>query len=335
MKKVFANTNILLIISLLLISISVIDCKKEEDPVKYPNGIFPDTVLNLLGLNSAYDDYNSTGNQISGGLPLIFSSNRKSLGGQFDLEQGLITFSFDQTNGNFTLGSGMTQDAFLTKLINTAQTQGDDFGPYRMYSSYDGLEYLILASENSEGNLDLLYLKNPPQYGTLLPEIDGPNPVKLLNTGSDDAYLSFDLNLDSAYFTSDIDGNFDIYVNKRPEGQDIGTWFEQDYNVSEMVDSINSPDDDMCPMLYNKFMVFTSDRPGGLGGFDLYYSLFKNGKWNSPVNFGPEINSSSDEYRPLLGFYSGFENIYMIFSSDRPGGMGGFDLYFTGLEVPE
>jgi hypothetical protein len=69
MKKVFANTNILLIISLLLISISVIDCKKEEDPVKYPNGIFPDTVLNLLGLNSAYDDYNSTGNQISGGLP--------------------------------------------------------------------------------------------------------------------------------------------------------------------------------------------------------------------------------------------------------------------------
>ena len=82
-------------------------------------------------------------------------------------------------------------------------------------------------------------------------------------------------------------------------------------------------------------MVFTSDRPGGFGGFDLYYSLFRNGKWNSPVNFGPKINTSSDEYRPLLGFYSGFENIYLIFSSDRPGGLGGFDLYFTGLEVPE
>ena len=45
-----------------------------------------------------------------------------------------------------------------------------------------------------------------------MPDIEGPFPVKLLNTGFDDAYLSFDLNLDSAYFTSNIDGNFDIYV---------------------------------------------------------------------------------------------------------------------------
>lgn len=335
MKKLFANTYILLIISMLLISISVIHCKKDEDPVKYPNGVFPDTVLNLLGLNSSYDDYNSTGNQLSGGLPLIFSSNRKSLGGQFDLEQGLITFTFDQNNGNFTLTSGMTQDAFMAKLIDAAETTGDDFGPYRTFSSYDGFEYLILASENVDGNLDLTYLKNRPVNGSTLPEIDGPNPIKLLNTSSDDAYLSFDLNLDSAYFTANIEGNFDIYFSKRPEGQDIGAWFDLDYSASEMVDSINSPGDDKCPMLYNKFMVFTSDRPGGFGGFDLYYSLFKNGKWNSPVNFGPAINTSSDEYRPLLGFYSGFENIYMIFSSDRPGGMGGFDLYFTGLEVPE
>jgi len=335
MKKLFANTHILLIISMILISISLIDCKKEDDPLKYPNGIFPDTVLNLMGLNSTYDDYNSTGNVLSGGLPLIFSSNRKSLGGQFDLEQGLITFTFDQNNGNFTLTSGMTQDAFMAKLIDAAETPGDDFGPYRTFSSYDGFEYFILASENIDGNLDLQYLKNRPVNGSTLPEVEGPEQVKLLNTSSDDAYLSFDLNLDSAYFTSNIGGNFDIYVNKRPEGQDIGAWFDLDYSVSEMVDSINSPADDKCPMLYNKFMVFTSDRPGGFGGFDLYYSLFRNGKWNSPVNFGPTINTSSDEYRPLLGFYSGFENIYMIFSSDRPGGMGGFDLYFTGLEVPE
>lgn len=320
---------------MILISISFIDCKKEDDPLKYPNGIFPDTVLNLMGLNSTYDDYNSTGNILSGGLPLIFSSNRKSLGGQFDLEQGLITFNFDQNNGNFTLTSGMTQDAFMAKLIDAAVTPEDDFGPYRTYSSYDGFEYFILASENIDGNLDLQYLKNRPVNGSALPEVEGPNPVKLLNTSSDDAYLSFDLNLDSAYFTSNIGGNFDIYVNNRPEGQDIGAWFDLDYSVSEMVDSINSPADDKCPMLYNKFMVFTSDRPGGFGGFDLYYSLFKNGKWNSPVNFGPKINTSSDEYRPLLGFYSGYENIYMIFSSDRSGGMGGFDLYFTGLEVPE
>jgi hypothetical protein len=229
----------------------------------------------------------------------------------------------------------MTQDAFRSKLITAAETALDDLGPYSTYSSYDGFEYFILASENDEGNLDLKYLKNLPVNSSTLPEIEGPNPVRLMNTSADDAYLSFDLNLDSAYFTSNIDGNFDIYLKTRPEGKNIAEWFDLDYSVSEKVDSINSTGDDKCPMLYNEFMVFTSDRPGGFGGFDLYYSLFRNGKWNSPVNFGPKINTSSDEYRPLLGFYSGFENIYLIFSSDRPGGLGGFDLYFTGLEVPE
>ena len=56
----------------------------------------------------------------------------------------------------------------------------------------------------------------------------------------------------------------------------------------------------------------------GLGGFDLYYSVFRNGKWSSPVNMGPEINSPANEYRPVLGIDLKFENRFLIFSSDRP-----------------
>jgi hypothetical protein len=333
MKNISSTGFIALIISIVSISIFITDCKKEE-PVKYSKGFFPDTVLNLQGLNSEFDDYNSTANQLQGALPLIFSSNRKSSGGQFDLEQGLITFTFDQMNGNFTLTTGMTQDAFMAKLITAAETSKNDFGPYRTYSSYDGYEYFILSSENSDGNLDLVYFRNRPVYGSALPVIEGPNPVNLLNTGFDDAYLTFDLNLDSAYFISDSEGNFDIYFKARPEAMDVGAWFDQDYSASQKVDNINSTSDDKCPMVYNKLMVFTSNRPGGYGGYDLYYSLFRDGNWSAPVNFGPKINSSSDEYRPLIGFFSNFENIYMIFSSNRPGGLGGYDLYFTGIEVP-
>jgi hypothetical protein len=335
MKKLFQNGYIALIITVLIISVFIIDCKKDDNPVKYPYGIFPDTVVNLQGLNSAFDDYNSTAYQLSGALSLIFSSNRKSSGGQFDLEQGLITFNFNQTNGAFDLNTGMTQDAYLSKLIETAVTPGNDFGPYRLYSSIDGLEYLILSSENIDGNLDLTYCKNVPQYGSNIPVIDGPYPVKLLNTDFDDAYLTFDLHQDSAYFTSNVDGNFDIYVKTRPAGKDISTWFDSDYDVSSAVTSINSSSDDKCPMVYNKFMVFTSDRPGGYGGFDLYYSFFNNGEWSAPVNFGPKINTESDEYRPLIGYHSSFSNIFMIFSSNRTGGNGGFDLYFTGIDIPK
>jgi hypothetical protein len=160
----------------------------------------------------------------------------------------------------------------------------------------------------------------------------GPYPVNLLNTSSDDAYICFDANLDSAYFASNKDGNFDIYVQKRPLDKEIDLWFNMNYTESSRPDSINSPEQDKCPNVLKKIMVYASDRPGGFGGFDLYFSVFRNGKWNAPVNMGSDINTTFDEYRPVLGFHPEFTNNYMIFSSNRPGGKGGYDLYFTGIE---
>ena len=330
--------DIVLVFSILLISFSLFSltgCKKTENPVKFPKGIFPDTVINMVDINSPFDDYNLSLPQISSSTPIVFSSNRRSSGGQFDLEQARISFIFDQTDGSFNLVGEMTQDPFLDKLINKATTPGNDFGPYRLFSSLDGFEYLLVSSENGEGNLDLYYLKNQPVYGSTLPDIDGPYPVRLLNTSFDDAYICFDSNLDSAYFASDREGNFDIYLQKRPADKDIGTWFNLDYAISSRADSINSSGDDKCPMVFKKVLVLASDRPGGLGGFDLYYSIFRNGKWSSPVNLGPDINTSSDEYRPVLGYHPDFKNLFMMFSSDRPGGKGRYDLYFTGVEFPE
>ena len=54
-----------------------------------------------------------------------------------------------------------------------------------------------------------------------------------------------------------------------------------------------------------------------------------------PINLGPRINSSSDEYRPVIGFSESYTNYYLIFSSNRSGGKGGFDLYFTGIKFPK
>ncbi|WP_075350432.1 PD40 domain-containing protein [Algoriphagus marinus] len=76
---------------------------------------------------------------------------------------------------------------------------------------------------------------------------------------------------------------------------------------------------------------FASDRPGGLGGFDLYYSFKTASGWSDPVNFGPSINSAQDEYRPVVSDHPDFSNRLMIFSSNRPGGLGGFDLYYVGI----
>ncbi len=345
MKKSSFITYTRLVFSILLISISLTDCTKTENPINFPLGTFPDTVINMTNINSAYDDYNLalyqiTGealivHQITGEAPIVFSSNRRSSGGQFDLEQGSISFIFDQTTGEFQLEADMADDLFLSMLISKAETQGNDFGPYRLYSSLDGYEYLLLSSVNEEGNLDLFYLKNQPVYSVNNIEIYGPNPVTLLNTSSNDAYICFDSDFDSVYFASDIDGDFDIFLHQKPADKEIAAWLDLGYEISTRPDSINSTSDDKCPLIFKDFMVFCSNRPGGMGGFDLYYSVFKNGNWSSPVNYGPDVNTSSDEYRPVVWFHPDFTNLFMLFSSDRPGGKGGFDFYYKGIEFPE
>lgn len=334
MKKPSIILFIILAISTLLTLCCISGCKKIKNPIKYSQGTFPDTAKNIAGLNSQYDDYNSTLYLLGNSIPIIFSSNRGSSGAQFDLVQGGLWFQFDQTTGAFDMGGEMINDPFFTVLLRKANTSGNDLGPYDLFSS-EGYEYLLVASQNASGPLDLFYLKFLPYFGSTIPDVSGPYPVKLLNSGSEDAYISFDSSQDSAYFTSDRNSSFDIYLHKRPAGIALDTWFNQDFAASTKVDSVNSSYDDKCPLIYRNIMIFASNRSGGLGGYDLYYSLFKNGNWNSPVNFGPKINTSSDEYRPLLEYHPDFSNYNLIFSSNRPGGKGGFDLYSAGYAFPK
>ena len=311
--------------------LSSTSCKKTENPIKFPKGTFPDSIIILSDINSAYDDYNLDIHELSAANPIVFSSNRGSSGGQFDLVYGKFSYIFNQESGEFVLNSEIINDPFLTKLVTKANTTGNDFGPYRLYSPLDGFEYLILSSV-SNGNLDLFYTKNLPAFGSSVPEVSGPYPVNLLNSGSNDAYICFDTNQDSAYFSSDEEGNFDIYLHKKPAETLMDTWLNLSYSASSKVTVLNSDGDDKCPFIFRKLIIFASNRPGGFGGYDLYYSKFSNGNWGAPVNFGPEINTSSDEYRPVMGGDEEFTNTFLLFSSNRPGGKGGFDLYFTGIE---
>jgi len=75
-------------------------------------------------------------------------------------------------------------------------------------------------------------------------------------------------------------------------------------------------------------LIFSSDRPGGFGETDLYYSIRKNGKWGFPINLGPNINTSGKEEFAFLTDHH-FNGQFLIFSSKGRFGNGGFDLYYT------
>jgi hypothetical protein len=75
-----------------------------------------------------------------------------------------------------------------------------------------------------------------------------------------------------------------------------------------------------------KYLFFASDMPEGQGGSDLYYCELINGEWSNPVNMGPKVNSSSGENYPYM---HPSERLY--FTSNRPGGLGKLDVYYTVL----
>ncbi len=68
-------------------------------------------------------------------------------------------------------------------------------------------------------------------------------------------------------------------------------------------------------------MYFSSNRPEGFGGFDLYVSHKVDGDWSFPKNLGPTINTMGNEVTPYI---SGKD---LYFSSDLQPGYGGFDIY--------
>ena len=72
----------------------------------------------------------------------------------------------------------------------------------------------------------------------------------------------------------------------------------------------------------NQRLYFASDMQGGEGGMDIYYTEFKDGSWSQPINAGRKVNTRFDEVFPFV-HNSGI----VYFSSNKPGGRGGFDIY--------
>ena len=73
-------------------------------------------------------------------------------------------------------------------------------------------------------------------------------------------------------------------------------------------------------------LYFASNRVGGKGGFDIYALNRVNGIWNTNPVKNECINTASDELSPSV---NGFD---LLFSSNRAGGLGGFDLYRASIQ---
>lgn len=74
-----------------------------------------------------------------------------------------------------------------------------------------------------------------------------------------------------------------------------------------------------------RYLYFASEKPGGLGGRDLYVSEKVDGEWSSAKNLGPTINTQYNEDAPFIHP----DGITLFFSSEGHKSIGGYDIMYS------
>jgi hypothetical protein len=315
-----------------LIAVLLAGCpfySRRPDPPKAPK-----TPTAIAGINSPFDDFNSADMSMYWRQQLVFSTNRGSKGAQFDLYQTNISFRTDTA-----------QASEPTPFVPALMSEQDERGPIAIGRSEwtgqgDSAVWFALASnrEGGAGGLDLY----AAECRGFSPHREGPcadatelAPLAALNSPADDAYLSRPFAPRSVLFASNREGSrgMDIYTARWDEGKALADPPAQ----ITLVEELSGEGDDTAPFVTRPTgatddkdaeLVFVSARPGGSGEHDIYCSRREQGRWTGPKNLGPKINSARDEYRPIIIEVN--TTRFLIFSSTREGGRGGYDLYIVG-----
>ncbi len=154
-------------------------------------------------------------------------------------------------------------------------------------------------------------------------------PRELRSPGSKETSIVFTSDGRRVFFISDRDGGVggkDIWTSIMNSN---GRWGE----ATNLGSHINTPLDEEGLYLApdNVTLYFSSQGHNSMGGFDVFKTVFRAGMWSKPENLGYPVNTPHDDLFFVMS-PSGDEAWY---TSMRPGGNGGFDIYritFAGEE---
>lgn len=180
-----------------------------------------------------------------------------------------------------------------------------------------------------------LYLFKCCEFAIL--SLENAQPIELIslgnqvNTAYNDMMPALTADENMLIFTVDIPKNpsrpysshnrqEDFYISYRKDGK----WL----SAENMGPPINTDGNEGALSISadGRIMIFASSNlPDGYGSTDLYMSTLKDGKWSTPQNLGPTINSNFWESQPSIS--SDGSKLYFV--SNRPGGIGKTDIWYS------
>ena len=212
---------------------------------------------------------------------------------------------------------------YVGRCLHLKMELGQAIETYRKYLNLEGeknievaeVERQILICENAQA---MVASPTPAKVKNLGPTVNTEHSEYVPVIPADGSKL---------YFTSRRPGSTGGLIDPRGQPfEDVyhtelkdGTWT----SAQQIEGEVNTETHDACVGLSSdgKLMIVYRTNKAMTGG-DLYWSVKKDGKWTDPEKFGPFINTKYQEASASITLGN-----YLYFSSNRPGGYGGRDIY--------
>ncbi len=228
-----------------------------------------------------------------------------------------------ETCNNAVMMTQHMENITITNLGDSINTEYADYGPV-----VNADESLILFTSRRPGStggergvdgnyFDDIYSSKRNADGSWT---SAAKLFSLINTNSNEAIIGLSADGQKAYFYKDEN----LYYSTL-NGE---TWaallpFGEEINSKSFESHISFSADEGT-------LFFVSDRPGGMGGKDIYRCVkLPNGGWGAPFNLGPNINSKYDEDAPYLHP----DGTKLFFSSEGHNSIGGLDVFYSHVTL--
>ncbi|TVQ17009.1 MAG: hypothetical protein EA361_03240 [Bacteroidetes bacterium] len=154
-------------------------------------------------------------------------------------------------------------------------------------------------------------------------------PRTITSRGNQETSIAFTSDGRRVFFISDRPGGFggkDIWTATLDQR---GRWTEP----TNLGSTINTPYDEESLYLApdDVTLYFSSQGHNTMGGFDIFKTQYRNGRWTQPENLGHPINTPGDD----LFFVLAPDGKTAFYSTMKPGGFGGSDIYQITFLGPE
>lgn len=292
--------------------------------------------INIEIINTKYDEFapnilpdliNSINSNNAANQKLIFNSNREKNTYFYTSEiktNTQDTLSFDVPlffNSDFNIKKTSQSYISFERYNNSNRAYISKFTKYNGKYVLN-IYYTIFKKQSWSEGIEIEVLKLP---------VFSSHPT--ISAGGDYIIFTSVANL-SSYISNSNDKNKNDDskgYEKSTETKDTDLYIiykdsEGNWSPPEPLEELNTNYSEITPYLAgsdgNDTLYFASNGYGGPGGYDIYYSVRKNGVFERP-NPMHEINTEFNESDICV-----YNNL-LYFASDRPGGKGGLDLYYS------